>query len=77
MKSSSSQCLKDSSPEPTEDLIAYQEAVRSLAGVVSGRKSGSGGRRWTRDELHERHPWSGSGSLADSADQLSLTERQL
>lgn len=31
-----------------------QEAIRSLLDLSSKVKSGSGGRRWTRDELHER-----------------------
>jgi hypothetical protein len=31
-----------------------QEAVRTLLDLSSKAQSGSGGRKWTRDELHER-----------------------
>jgi len=31
-----------------------QEAVKSLLDLSSKVKSGSGGRKWTRDELYER-----------------------
>lgn len=68
MKSSSSKCPKDSNPEPTEDQTAYEDPVRTLLELSRVAKSGSGGRRWTRDELHERGPRSGNDSLADSAD---------
>jgi hypothetical protein len=33
---------------------AREEAVRTLLDLSLKAQSGSGGRRWTRDELHER-----------------------
>lgn len=31
-----------------------QEATKTVLGLSSRAQSGSGGRKWTRDELHER-----------------------
>ena len=32
----------------------HENAVREILNLSMAAKSGSGGRRWTRDELHER-----------------------
>lgn len=37
-----------------EQRERQERAVRSLLDLSSKARSGSGGRKWTRDELHER-----------------------
>jgi len=37
-----------------EQRERQERAVRSLLDLSSQARSGSGGRKWTRDELHER-----------------------
>ncbi len=37
-----------------EQRERQQRAINSLLDLASKARSGSGGRKWTRDELHER-----------------------
>jgi hypothetical protein len=34
---------------------AQRDALADLLSIAGDCRSGSGGRRWTRDQLHERH----------------------
>jgi hypothetical protein len=43
-------CLESYAGTPA----AHQRAIRSLLGLSARARSARGGRRWTRDELHER-----------------------
>lgn len=37
-----------------DELTTCEEAVQSLLRLSRSTRSGSGGRRWTREEVHER-----------------------
>lgn len=39
-----------------EEISTCEEAVQSLLSLSKRTHSGSGGRRWTREEVHERWP---------------------
>lgn len=38
----------------TDDSRSRQTAIREILDLANSIDTGSGGRRWTRDELHER-----------------------
>jgi plasmid stability protein len=38
----------------TDDNRSRQTAIREILDLANGVDTGSGGRSWTRDELHER-----------------------
>ena len=38
----------------TDDSRSRQTAIREILDLANSVDTGSGGRRWTRDELHER-----------------------